>query len=119
MIGDKSLAILTEGCLISEHIPLPQEFVSAVEEACFLHSDKCRDYGDEDPYANVVATAESIGIEPWIGAHMRMGDKRRRLDKFARGESLNNESARDSMIDNVVYSIIRLILFDRSQDAKS
>jgi hypothetical protein len=69
-----------------------------------LHDKKQRDYGaDEDPFANVRASQE-WGVEPWVGALVRLNDK---------GE-LANESAEDSMMDIAVYSLIALILYRES-----
>jgi hypothetical protein len=79
-----------------------------------LHDKKQRDYGaDEDPFANVRASQE-WGVEPWVGALVRLNDKVHRLQQFARKGELANESAEDSMMDIAVYSLIALILYRES-----
>jgi hypothetical protein len=76
-----------------------------------LHDKKQRDYGaDQDPFANVRAS-ERWGIEPWVGALVRLNDKVHRLQQFAKKGELANESAEDSMLDIAVYSLIALILY--------
>jgi nucleoside 2-deoxyribosyltransferase len=81
-----------------------------------LHDKKQRDYGsDADPFANVRGARE-WGIEPWVSALVRATDKIKRLQKFARRGSLENESALDSFDDLAVYAVIARILFE--EDAK-
>jgi hypothetical protein len=76
-----------------------------------LHDKKQLDYGaDQDPFANVRAS-ERWGIEPWVGALVRLNDKVHRLQQFAKKGELANESAEDSMLDIAVYSLIALILY--------
>ena len=82
-----------------------------------LHDKKQRDYGaDEDPFANVRAS-ERWGIEPWVGALVRLNDKVHRLQQFAKKGELANESAEDSMLDIAVYSLIALILYREATEA--
>lgn len=76
-----------------------------------LHDAKQRDYGaDSDPFANVRAS-ERWGIQPWVGALVRLNDKVHRLQQFALKGELENESAEDSMMDIAVYALIALILY--------
>ncbi len=83
-----------------------------------LHDKKQRDYGtDADPFANIRGSAE-WGIEPWLGALLRAGDKVKRLKTFAQKRSLANESVRDSLLDLAAYSLIALILMEESGAAK-
>lgn len=101
--------------LISLFPDLPREFAEVVVEMIELHCQKCKDYGSEgDPYANVADSAE-WGIEPWVGAMMRMEDKSRRLKEFIKKGTLANESVEDSLLDRTVYSVIALVLYRRSQ----
>jgi len=80
-----------------------------------MHDRKQKDYGsDDDPFANVRASQE-WGVEPWVGALVRLNDKVHRLQQFARKGELANESAEDSMLDIAVYSLIALILY-REED---
>jgi len=76
-----------------------------------LHDRKQEDYGtDEDPFANV-RQSEQWGIPAWVGAMVRLNDKVKRLQNFAKKGTLANESAEDSMMDIAVYAIIALILY--------
>lgn len=89
------------------------EFETVLEELRDLHRRKQADYGsEEDEYQNVVDSRE-WGVEPWIGASVRLSDKERRLKRYALTANLTNEAAEDSALDNGVYNIIRLILLRR------
>lgn len=90
-------------------------FHALLKEIGALHDKKQEDYGtDEDPFANVRASSE-WGIKPWVGAMNRAGDKVKRLKKYAKDGRLANESARDSFLDNAVYTLIALILHDEEK----
>lgn len=76
-----------------------------------MHDQKQKDYGhDHDPFANVRAS-EDFGIPGWIGCMTRANDKMKRIQKFAQGEELLNESVEDSLMDLAVYALIGLVLF--------
>lgn len=82
-----------------------------------LHDQKQRDYGREtDPFANVRASHE-WGVQPWVGAMVRLTDKVRRLQRFAERGTLANESAEDSMLDIAVYALIALRLYREASDS--
>ena len=86
-------------------------FHALLKEMGELHDKKQADYGSAtDPFANVRAS-EAWGIAPWIGALIRLNDKVKRLQAFARKGTLANESAEDSMMDVAVYALIALILY--------
>jgi hypothetical protein len=93
-------------------LPATQRFHAILKELGELHDRKQRDYGtDQDPLANVRASTE-WGIPAWVGTLVRLNDKVRRLQAFARKGSLANESAIDSLRDIAVYAIIALILYE-------
>jgi hypothetical protein len=83
-----------------------------------LHDSKQADYGREnDPFANVRASDE-FGIEPWIGCMVRANDKMRRIQTYAKKNSLKHESVEDSMRDLAVYALISLCLYKESVEKK-
>ena len=91
-------------------------FMSVINEIIELHEKKQSDYGRSDigdPFANVRAS-EDFNIPGWLGAVIRANDKVRRIQKFARSETLVNESVEDSLMDAAVYFIIALCLFRES-----
>lgn len=91
---------------------LDTRFSDVVRQMEELHYKKQKDYGHtSDPFANVRAS-EDFGIPGWVGAVIRGNDKMKRLQKFAQGDNLVNESVEDSFLDLAVYSIIGLILFN-------
>jgi hypothetical protein len=84
-----------------------------VEGIAALHDRKQLDYGaGDDPFANVRASRE-WGVPAWVGALIRLNDKVRRLQSFARKGCLANESAEDSMMDIAVYALIALVLYEQ------
>lgn len=95
-----------------ERHPLSERFHELLAEVGELHDLKQADYGlDDDPFANVRASAE-WGLPAWIGAMVRGTDKVRRLQTFARKGELKNESVIDAFMDLAVYAIIARILYE-------
>ena len=87
-------------------------FHSILAELRATHEKKSADYGTgEDFLANVRASA-GWGISPWIGTMIRANDKIIRLQSLIENGKLENESARDSLIDLASYAIIACILLD-------
>lgn len=77
-----------------------------------LHDAKGKDYeGNGRPYENL-RSGEKFGVRPWIMASMRANEKMHRLQSFAQTESLNNESAFDSLIDIAILSMIAYVLLE-------
>jgi hypothetical protein len=90
-----------------------QPFVDALLSVLDMHLKKGKDYGDNtNPYANIEAS-EKWGIPAWVGIALRMGDKEQRIQSFLLKGGLANESVRDSIHDNAVYGILRLMEYDR------
>lgn len=95
---------------LSKRHPKSQRFHEILRELGELHDRKQRDYGsDNDPFANVSASKD-WGIEPHVGALLRMNDKVQRLKQWIKTGTLANEGAHDSMRDIAVYAIIALVL---------
>lgn len=85
-------------------------FHALLAELAMLHDRKQQDYGaGDDPLANVRAS-EDWGIPAWVGACVRLNDKVKRLQSFARKGYLANEGAEDSLQDIAVYALLALIL---------
>jgi aspartate carbamoyltransferase catalytic subunit len=57
--------------------------------------------------------ARDMGIPPWKGILIRLGDKMSRLESFARKESfqVKDESLIDTLRDVSVYAILAIILY--------
>ena len=97
---------------ITRH-PNSARFHQILTELGELHDRKQQDYGSgTDPFANVRASRD-WGIPPHVGALVRLNDKVKRLQAFARKGSLANESAEDSMRDIAVYAVIALVLYEQ------
>ena len=94
------------------------EFEKILQEIHELHTKKQSDYGrpeQGDPFANVRAS-EDFGIPGWLGAVIRANDKIRRIQKYANGGTMVNESVEDSLLDAAVYFMIALCLFREQND---
>lgn len=90
-------------------------FSNILSELQSLHDKKNLDYGtDHDPYQNVRGS-QDWGVAPWKGAMVRLNDKIKRLQKYARDGRLANEGAEDSFKDIAVYAIIALDLWRQEQ----
>ena len=106
-----------EAMLGKDAVSMPDEqrkgdprFHAILQQMGELHDKKQADYGVEgDPFANVRASKE-WGVEPWLGALIRLNDKVTRLKTFVRTRKLANEGVEDSLLDIAVYAIISLIL---------
>ena len=93
-------------------------FYELLEEIKALHDKKRHDYAQEaDPFANF-RLSELGGIDAWKGIAVRLGDKYSRLMSFIqKGElKFNDESIKDTLMDNAVYSLIALILYEEAQE---
>jgi len=102
--------------------PNSQRFHDLLAAIGELHDRKQQDYGrDDDPFFNVRAGAHQWGVDPWIGALMRAGDKMARLQVYAKTGTLANEGAEDSFMDLAVYALIGLVLWkeEHEQEASS
>ena len=88
------------------------KFNALVDEILELHNRKNADYAeDTDPLSNF-HRARSLGVTPFRGVLVRMSDKWSRIEQLTSGKTPKNESLRDSLIDNAVYSLIAVLLLD-------
>jgi len=79
-----------------------------------LHSRKNHDYaGEGNPLRNFYKCKEQ-GLEPWRGVMVRLSDKWSRLESFCRQGKLEvkDESVVDTLMDNAVYSLLAILLFE-------
>lgn len=91
------------------------KFHALVAEIQSLHDAKSHDYAqDADPLSNL-RMARSVGVEPWRGVLVRLTDKWSRIQQLSCGKVPKNESLRDSLIDNAVYSLLAVVLLDESE----
>jgi len=89
-------------------------FYELIEQMAELHSRKNHDYsGTADPLKNLRSPLR-IGISPFMGVLVRLQDKWSRLEQFANsGEMLvKGESVIDTLMDNAVYSLLAIILYE-------
>lgn len=100
---------------ISERARRNPKFDALIAEIQALHEAKNHDYAaDGDPLSNF-RRASAVGIEPFKGVLVRLTDKWSRIEQIAQGKAPKNESLRDSLIDNAVYSLLAVLLLDERQ----
>lgn len=88
------------------------KFDALIKEIHALHESKNADYSeDSDPLSNL-RRCESFGIPAWKGVLVRISDKYSRLEQLAGGKEARNESLRDTLIDQAVYSLLAVLLLD-------
>ena len=92
-------------------------FEEILEEIHELHLAKQKGYGRRgEPFHNIKAGADFLGLPWWQGAAMRMNDKMGRLSAVANGSDLGAEGIEDAFLDLATYAIIGLALFREEQD---
>jgi hypothetical protein len=139
---DKSKAVMKDGCKLicdacaEKSNPEPEkepksgaveikepvqfghpDFYKLLEQMAELHSRKNHDYaGTKDPLKNLRA-CERLNLEPFLGVLVRLQDKWSRLEEFVNSETLmvKNESVVDTLMDNAVYSLLAIILYQEQQ----
>ena len=91
-------------------------FYKLLADMAKLHSCKNHDYaGKGNPLRNFYKCKEQ-GIEPWRGVMVRLSDKWSRLESFCRQGTLEvkGESVVDTLMDNAVYSLLAILLFEET-----
>ena len=89
------------------------EFEAVINEVLDMHRRKGADYGTKDDFFANVSASANWGINPWVGAMVRVSDKVARLQSAAKGSTLQNEGIEDSLLDIATYAIIAVCLFRR------
>lgn len=92
-------------------------FTLVLQQMAETHNRKQQDYGAKgDEYANC-RSAEDFGVPSWVGVAIRMQDKMKRIQNFAKKGVLMNESIEDAFLDLAVYSVIGLVLYREGKKA--
>ncbi|KKL56727.1 hypothetical protein LCGC14_2242550, partial [marine sediment metagenome] len=93
------------------------KFYELLQQMADLHGRKNHDYAGDDPLSNLRAS-EEIGIPAWKGILVRLMDKWSRLKNFARTGifEVKDESLIDALMDNAVYSLLCIILFEEEKE---
>ena len=94
------------------------QFYDLLKQMADLHSRKSHDYaGTSDPLKNLRA-CERLNLDPFLGVLVRLQDKWSRLEEFVKSGQLmvKNESVIDTLMDNAVYSLLAIILYQEQQN---
>lgn len=97
------------------------KFYELLDTIADLHSRKNHDYsGEGDPLKNLRAPSR-IGVDPFTGVVVRLQDKWSRLEQFMNSKELlvKGESVKDTLMDNAVYSLLAIILFEEQEQKES
>lgn len=90
------------------------QFYKLLVQMAELHSRKNHDYaGIGNPLRNFYKCKE-MGLTPFQGIMVRLSDKWSRLESFLKQGTLEvkDESVKDTLMDNAVYSLLATILLD-------
>ena len=90
-------------------------YKALLDELWLLHCKKAADYGADNDYLANLRASEAFGIPAWLGALIRLNDKVKRLQTFAKKRTLANESVQDTLMDLAAYSLLVLILFQEEK----
>ena len=93
------------------------EFLRILKEMADLHKKKSADYGVADDIFLNIRQSSEWGVEPWVGAMVRAGDKVVRLKAAASGSELKNEGVEDSLMDLAAYAMIALALYREGKNS--
>jgi hypothetical protein len=107
----------TPKVLTSTELKGHPRFYELLKQIAQLHSDKNADYAtDQEPLSNLRA-CEEINIPAWQGTIVRMMDKWDRIKKLTvKGKAtVENESIKDTLMDNAVYSLLCIILIEEQE----
>jgi len=94
------------------------KFYEMLEAMAELHSRKNHDYaGTSDPLKNLRACGR-LELKPFMGVMVRLQDKWSRLEEFVKSGKLmvKGESVKDTLMDNAVYSILAIILYEEQEE---
>jgi len=95
-------------------------FQRILEEIDNMHLEKSKGYGRKgEPFHNIKAGADFLGIPWWQGCVMRMNDKMGRLSAAAHGSDLGEEGVEDALIDLATYAVIALALWREEQEKQA
>lgn len=93
-------------------------FYELLDQMADLHSRKNHDYaGSDNPLRNFYK-CKQMGIDPFTGIMVRLSDKWSRLESFMKQGVLevSNESVIDTLMDNAVYSLLAIILYEEKEE---
>lgn len=87
-----------------------------------IHSIKNQDYAnsESDPFRNF-KMSELVGVSPWRGCLIRLGDKFIRINNLANKENpaVKTESIQDTLMDLSIYALITRILYEEEMSQMS
>jgi hypothetical protein len=80
-----------------------------------VYEAKDSDYSENDlPMGNLLESQE-LGIAPWKGVLLRIGDKKRRIGSFVKKQEflVKDEAVNDTLVDMANYSMLGFVLWSQ------
>ena len=117
------LAVDFEACVGKTGLFYYTPLASVVESVKVLtkrmletYEAKDTDYSENDLPMGNLREASELGIEPWRGVMLRIGDKKRRIGSFVKRASylVKDEGVDDALVDLSNYCLLGLVLFTES-----
>lgn len=87
--------------------------VSLLDRMKAVYEAKDSDYSENDlPMGNLLESQE-LGIEPWKGVLLRIGDKKRRIGSFVKKSNfqVKDEAVDDTLVDMANYAMLGFVLW--------
>jgi hypothetical protein len=96
---------------------IQKEAVGLTERIQRTYETKDVDYSENDlPMGNFRESLE-LGILPWVGIMLRIGDKKRRVGSFIKRASylVKDENVDDTLVDLANYAVLGLVMFEEDE----
>jgi hypothetical protein len=98
---------------LSDNIKIYKNISDLLDRMQAVYEAKDSDYSENDlPMGNLIESKE-LGIEPWKGVLLRIGDKKRRVGSFVKKESflVKDEAVDDTLVDMANYAMLGNVLW--------
>lgn len=116
-LAEQDLELVEQPEVVDTKLYGHPRFYEILKAMAELHSQKNHDYaGTSNPLKNLRACTR-LDLEPFMGVLVRLQDKWSRLEEFVKSGKLmvKGESIKDTLMDNAVYSILAIILYEEQE----
>lgn len=106
---------------IINNIEVKENIVSLLDRMKSVYEAKDSDYSENDlPMGNLMESLE-LGIEPWKGVLLRIGDKKRRIGSFVKklNFQVKDEAVDDTLVDMANYAMLGYVLWKQKYQNSS
>lgn len=106
---------------IINNLEVKHSVVSLLDRMKAVYEAKDSDYSENDlPMGNLIESLE-LGIEPWKGVLLRIGDKKRRIGSFVKklNFQVKDEAVDDTLVDMSNYAMLGYVLWKQKYQESS